>query len=311
MAVTLTIPVDSIVVGERRREELGDIAGLAEDIRQHGLLHPIIVDIEKNLIAGGRRLEAVKLLGWERVTVSMNELASEAERREIELAENLHRKDFTPYELSRNLVALAETAAEVDKEQAGNNGETVPENQRGRPERLGSLRRVADRIGVDKKSIQNARQHVAAVEAHPELKDEPQATALDYAKAVKEEPALAGSPIVSVVEHYRAHPRRRAEQPPLAEESDAALLAKLPPKIEEPENVQAYRLLWHAIYRVRDGAPPKGVLHGPRPDEIAAMMPTPKEGAELLQAVKALEEWCAKMREALEREMATPLRAVK
>ncbi len=38
---------------------------------------------------------------------------AEDERREIELAENLNRKDLTAAERSRQMVALAEVAAEV------------------------------------------------------------------------------------------------------------------------------------------------------------------------------------------------------
>jgi ParB family chromosome partitioning protein len=37
------IPVDSIKIGRRFRKDLGDIASLAEDIRQIGLLHPIVI----------------------------------------------------------------------------------------------------------------------------------------------------------------------------------------------------------------------------------------------------------------------------
>jgi hypothetical protein len=34
------IPIDSIKIGSRFRKDLGDIASLAEDIREIGLLHP-------------------------------------------------------------------------------------------------------------------------------------------------------------------------------------------------------------------------------------------------------------------------------
>jgi hypothetical protein len=46
---------------------------------------------------------------------------SDAERREIELSENFDRNDFTPYERSRQIVALAETAA-GDQEQCRSGG---------------------------------------------------------------------------------------------------------------------------------------------------------------------------------------------
>ena len=45
--------VDEIVVGERQRRDLGDIASLAANVAEFGLLHPIV--IHGTLIAGERR----------------------------------------------------------------------------------------------------------------------------------------------------------------------------------------------------------------------------------------------------------------
>jgi ParB family chromosome partitioning protein len=60
----MTKSISDIRVGDNRhRRELGDIAGLAESIRTIGLLHPITVDAEGNLLAGARRLAACKQLG--------------------------------------------------------------------------------------------------------------------------------------------------------------------------------------------------------------------------------------------------------
>jgi ParB family chromosome partitioning protein len=45
--------IDEIVVGERHRRDLGDIASLAANVAELGLLHPIV--IHGTLIAGERR----------------------------------------------------------------------------------------------------------------------------------------------------------------------------------------------------------------------------------------------------------------
>ena len=58
----MIVQVKEINVGERLRENFGDIEGLAESIKINGLLHPIIVDENLNLIAGHRRLTAIKTL---------------------------------------------------------------------------------------------------------------------------------------------------------------------------------------------------------------------------------------------------------
>ena len=54
-------PANKIKIGERHRKELGDIGALAADINQRGLLHPIVIDLKNNLIAGERRLAAWKI----------------------------------------------------------------------------------------------------------------------------------------------------------------------------------------------------------------------------------------------------------
>ena len=61
---TRQIPITDIKVHDRHRRDLGDIAGLAQSIRALGLLHPIVVDPEHRLLAGQRRLEACRQLGW-------------------------------------------------------------------------------------------------------------------------------------------------------------------------------------------------------------------------------------------------------
>jgi hypothetical protein len=49
--------IADIIVGERHRRDLGDIAGLAASMADIGLLHPITVDQDGRLLAGARRPE--------------------------------------------------------------------------------------------------------------------------------------------------------------------------------------------------------------------------------------------------------------
>jgi ParB/RepB/Spo0J family partition protein len=107
------IKADKIEIPERFRKDYGDIGELAEDIRTNGLICPIAVmehlltraDVggEKagsitgyRLLAGGRRLQAVKLLGWKEIPCNVydHEL-SDLELRMIELAENIMRKELS------------------------------------------------------------------------------------------------------------------------------------------------------------------------------------------------------------------------
>ena len=71
MSEKLTWPIAKIIVGERHRRDMGDLAGLAQSIAEIGLLNPITVDENGHLLAGARRLAACKLLGWTHVEVKI------------------------------------------------------------------------------------------------------------------------------------------------------------------------------------------------------------------------------------------------
>lgn len=84
--------IDSVKIGKRHRRDMGDIQALAESIKQNGLLHPIVVNSEGTLVAGERRLEACKKLGWKDIPATVVDLEHLVTG---EQAENIDRKDFT------------------------------------------------------------------------------------------------------------------------------------------------------------------------------------------------------------------------
>jgi ParB-like chromosome segregation protein Spo0J len=59
-ATQAVLPIDQMIVGDRTRRDLGDIAGLATGIAKIGLLNPITVDENGRLLAGAQRLAACK-----------------------------------------------------------------------------------------------------------------------------------------------------------------------------------------------------------------------------------------------------------
>jgi ParB/RepB/Spo0J family partition protein len=89
------IPLDQIKVGTRFREELGDIESLAQSLESEGLINPITLDSDHNLLAGGRRLAAAQLLKWETISANIMRIDSEGDLRIIELVENVQRKDLS------------------------------------------------------------------------------------------------------------------------------------------------------------------------------------------------------------------------
>jgi len=93
------VKVEDIKVGRRCREDFGDIEGLALSIQRFGLLHPIVVDEDLHLLAGERRLRAHRFLSLKEIEVTYKKDLDEAQKKELELEENLKRKDLNWPEL--------------------------------------------------------------------------------------------------------------------------------------------------------------------------------------------------------------------
>lgn len=77
------------------------IATLADSIRQHGLLQPLLVRPLENgsyqIVAGERRWRACRMLGLDEVPVIIKEL-SDKETKQVALIENLQRENLNPIE---------------------------------------------------------------------------------------------------------------------------------------------------------------------------------------------------------------------
>jgi len=96
----MQVLVKDIVVRKRIRKDMGDIANLAESLKRHGQISPIVITRKNVLIAGGRRLEAAKSLGWRTINAVILENSTELSRLELEIEENTQRRDFSMEELS-------------------------------------------------------------------------------------------------------------------------------------------------------------------------------------------------------------------
>lgn len=97
-----TLPIDVIEKGERFRKDLGDLTDLIHSIRTQGLINPIAVTPKEDdpthyiLVAGGRRLQALTMLGEKNIPVRIfPEALDELGLRMLELAENIQRKDMS------------------------------------------------------------------------------------------------------------------------------------------------------------------------------------------------------------------------
>lgn len=107
-----TVRIDAIRVEDRARREYRNIDSLAASIQELGLLHPPVVTRDLRLVAGGRRVEAVKALGWDMVPVTVaDDLTDTAALLQAESDENTEREPLTLSEAA----ALAKSIEDVLK----------------------------------------------------------------------------------------------------------------------------------------------------------------------------------------------------
>ncbi|MDR3249092.1 MAG: ParB N-terminal domain-containing protein [Treponema sp.] len=96
----MQVPIDDIIVKRRIRKDLGDIEALAKSLQKFGQISPIVITNKNVLIAGGRRLEAAKSLGWRTINSVIADIPGELSQLEYEVEENRQRRDFSPEEFA-------------------------------------------------------------------------------------------------------------------------------------------------------------------------------------------------------------------
>ncbi|TLN25057.1 ParB/RepB/Spo0J family partition protein, partial [bacterium] len=112
---TFDVPIDKITPnplqprGAMQPEALEE---LAASIREHGILQPLLVTYDAGedtyiLVAGERRLRAARLAGLELVPVLVRQ-ATEQQRLELALIENVQRADLTALETAEAYRQLAD-----------------------------------------------------------------------------------------------------------------------------------------------------------------------------------------------------------
>ena len=92
------ISIDSIIIKDRTRKELGDIISLAESISSVGLLQPIVINEKDELIDGDRRIKAYTNLGRKQIPyyrvnleeIILGELHANSNRKELTTTERVN-----------------------------------------------------------------------------------------------------------------------------------------------------------------------------------------------------------------------------
>lgn len=93
----------------RRQFDESSLAQLADSVREHGILQPLILvpiqDGKYEIVAGERRFRAAKLAGLHRVPAIIRTL-SEQHKAELSLIENVQRADLNPLEIAGAFATL-------------------------------------------------------------------------------------------------------------------------------------------------------------------------------------------------------------
>ncbi len=129
---TTSLNINSIVPNRDQPRKTFDEAALeelAQSIRQHGVLQPLLVRPlpggDYQLVAGERRWRAARTAGLTEVPVVVKEL-SDTEAMELAIIENLQREDLNPIEEAEGLQALADKCGYTQEEIAASVGKSRP-----------------------------------------------------------------------------------------------------------------------------------------------------------------------------------------
>lgn len=157
-----------IVRGSRGRKDYGNIIGLAESLKKHGLLNAITVekgmDDKLYLIAGERRLRAATLAGWTHIPYHFK---NDVEPLEIKMLELIENEDRHPLEWHEKLELLAQIDAEMKKKHgiAPRGQSTNPEDPRW------STDKTAAFVQAHPKTVSNEISFAEKLRKRPDIKE--------------------------------------------------------------------------------------------------------------------------------------------
>lgn len=104
----MKVAIEDIVIRDRIRLDEGELDALAKSIETIGLIQPIVISENYELLSGYRRLHACKMLGWETIEVKIVTIGDDVVKRlDWEYHENQGRKELTAEEQQAYLTKRA------------------------------------------------------------------------------------------------------------------------------------------------------------------------------------------------------------
>lgn len=115
------IPLEKIIPdpGQPRKSiKAQSIERMAQTIKEKGVLHPILLDKDMNIIVGYRRFLASKKAGFKKIPAIIKDIPSE-ERLEFQLIENIHSEHLPVLEKAEAIAKLKESRNLTNEQLAG------------------------------------------------------------------------------------------------------------------------------------------------------------------------------------------------
>jgi DNA modification methylase len=195
MEIPQIVPIQDIVIQSRIRKDLGDIASLANSIKENGLIEPIVLThdyhtevtnehssyVYVKLVAGERRLTAMKSLGITELIhathyIWRSELESDDPKKRllfsaIEMEENVRRKDLSWQEQVEGKAKLLKIMQEIYGPPI--QGRPSPAQQRDITKQGFGVNKLAEMLGETASNTSIDLELAALLEKVPSLKNEP------------------------------------------------------------------------------------------------------------------------------------------
>lgn len=153
---------DIIVPEDRMRQHFQHVEDLAHSISNIGLLNPLTITRDNRLVAGERRLKAIKLLQWEEVDCRYTDQEDPAYISLIELEENIRREEMTWQEQCRGIRKVHLMMCDM-------HGRARPGPSVG--DTGWTLQDTADMFNLSKTSISKVISLADAIDVYPHIED--------------------------------------------------------------------------------------------------------------------------------------------